>query len=259
MSRPGLYDVGYGKPPDHSRFAKGKSGNPKGRPKKGKAIQSAQANTSACGLQLADKMLIEEAYRPLTIGEGGKAIQLPTIQLTIRAMWASAIKGNRHAQRMLIERMQQIEAADREAHLATEEALVNHKEAWTRAIAEARRAGREEPQPLPHPDDIIIDLENGAVHVCGPVTDDGKRAWDRWVNRRDEAQAEVSDYAERYRRARGTKNKAYWLSEWHREQKLFYRINDNLPRRYQKELEDRSYEDGASEPGSQKHLIWLDS
>ncbi|MCY3732928.1 MAG: DUF5681 domain-containing protein, partial [Chloroflexi bacterium] len=27
------YDVGFGKPPKHSRFKKGKSGNPKGRPK----------------------------------------------------------------------------------------------------------------------------------------------------------------------------------------------------------------------------------
>jgi Family of unknown function (DUF5681) len=27
------YDVGYGKPPLHSRFKKGRSGNPHGRPK----------------------------------------------------------------------------------------------------------------------------------------------------------------------------------------------------------------------------------
>lgn len=29
----GDYDVGYGKPPKHTRFKKGRSGNPKGRPK----------------------------------------------------------------------------------------------------------------------------------------------------------------------------------------------------------------------------------
>ena len=27
------YTVGYGKPPKHTRFPKGRSGNPKGRPK----------------------------------------------------------------------------------------------------------------------------------------------------------------------------------------------------------------------------------
>jgi hypothetical protein len=29
----GEYEVGYGKPPKHSRFKKGKSGNPQGRSK----------------------------------------------------------------------------------------------------------------------------------------------------------------------------------------------------------------------------------
>ena len=30
------YDVGYGKPPKQTRFAKGQSGNPRGRPRKPK-------------------------------------------------------------------------------------------------------------------------------------------------------------------------------------------------------------------------------
>jgi hypothetical protein len=33
------YTVGYGKPPEHSRFKKGSSGNPKGRPRKGKSFK----------------------------------------------------------------------------------------------------------------------------------------------------------------------------------------------------------------------------
>ena len=35
------YTVGYGKPPKHSQFAPGQSGNPKGRPKKAKTIADA--------------------------------------------------------------------------------------------------------------------------------------------------------------------------------------------------------------------------
>jgi Family of unknown function (DUF5681) len=31
--RGGGYQVGYGKPPVHSRFRKGQSGNPRGRPR----------------------------------------------------------------------------------------------------------------------------------------------------------------------------------------------------------------------------------
>jgi hypothetical protein len=32
------YDIGYGKPPKHSQFPKGKSGNPNGRPKAPRGI-----------------------------------------------------------------------------------------------------------------------------------------------------------------------------------------------------------------------------
>src|SRR5205085_10093153 len=34
------YDLGYGKPPEHSRFKPGQSGNPKGRPKAARSLRS---------------------------------------------------------------------------------------------------------------------------------------------------------------------------------------------------------------------------
>jgi hypothetical protein len=52
----GDYEVGYGKPPRHTRFAKGQSGNPRGRPRGAKNFTT----------------LLEEALNePVTVTENG--------------------------------------------------------------------------------------------------------------------------------------------------------------------------------------------
>lgn len=83
------YNVGYGKPPKRTQFAKGKSGNPRGRPKKKdkRPIRLADA--------VSEKFLEKEAYRRVTLRENGQAIELPVTQAVMRSMATSAIKGNR--------------------------------------------------------------------------------------------------------------------------------------------------------------------
>ena len=46
MPDPITKDVGYGKPPEHSRFTAGKSGNPKGRPKGSKNFSTILAEAT---------------------------------------------------------------------------------------------------------------------------------------------------------------------------------------------------------------------
>jgi hypothetical protein len=50
------YEVGYGKPPRHTRFAKGQSGNPRGRP---------------CGAKNFTTLLEEALDEPVTVTENG--------------------------------------------------------------------------------------------------------------------------------------------------------------------------------------------
>jgi hypothetical protein len=81
------YEVGYGKPPKHSQFPKGQSGNPKGRPKKLKNMQ---------------ELLNEELEKKITVNG-----ELVTKQCAIIRSWVhAAIKGSPSARKMVLERME---------------------------------------------------------------------------------------------------------------------------------------------------------
>jgi len=77
------YEVGYGRPPERTRFKPGQSGNPKGRPPR-------QRNT---------RTVMEEALnQPITIREGDRTRSVPKREAIILSMVNSAIKGDAKAQ-----------------------------------------------------------------------------------------------------------------------------------------------------------------
>jgi hypothetical protein len=80
------YEIGHGKPPMHTRFKKGVSGNPRG-------------GSRTVELRRARGLAIKEAYRLITVRESGKVMRLPAIQAVMRSQAALAVKGNGPAQR----------------------------------------------------------------------------------------------------------------------------------------------------------------
>lgn len=80
--------VGYRRPPVHSRFQKGQSGNPGGRPKK-----------------VPDFMedAVEILGGTVTGQAKGKSITLPTVQAVFRTVCRRALKGDSQALRRVIE------------------------------------------------------------------------------------------------------------------------------------------------------------
>lgn len=243
---PAPQPVGYRNPPVEHRFKKGQSGNLRGRPKGAKAKQPIKFNPAD---EPTASFILEEAYRPVTIREGDKVIELPAIQAVMRAMGVSAMKGNRLAQATLAEIVQRIESSRKADQMMMFENAFEYKQHWTREIERCRKAGLPIPEPLPHPDDIIINMRTGEVRTEGPMSAEEKASYDERIARRTEAQEEVSEYARLYRRARDPRRKAWWLDGWHFEQRIFDLINDSFPKRYQVKLIDRSYQPGASREG----------
>jgi len=92
----GDYHVGYGKPPRHTRFLPGLSGNPQGRPRGASAGR-------------ADRLALKEIYRLITVREGDRTIVLPTVQAMMRQLSRIALKGNGPALRTYFAMVQAIE------------------------------------------------------------------------------------------------------------------------------------------------------
>jgi hypothetical protein len=97
------YAIGYGRPPLHSRFKRGQSGNPTGR---------RRYTESKRGRQL----LRQEANRLVTVREGEKVVRVTALQAAIRSLFYAAAKGNPSAQRMVLNVIQDLDLAELEAN-----------------------------------------------------------------------------------------------------------------------------------------------
>ena len=83
------YSVGYKKPPRHTRFQPGKSGNPKGRPKKTPTLN-----------EVFLKELLSQV--PITMTDGRKR-KISKIQAIAKRFSNEAVNGNQKAARFVLD------------------------------------------------------------------------------------------------------------------------------------------------------------
>ena len=90
----GNYAVGRGRPPKHTRWKKGQSGNPRGRPKK----------RSQKKRDLIDE-LEQEGAEQISVHENGKAEMMSKRKAFIKGLYNRALNGNPAAAKLLMSMM----------------------------------------------------------------------------------------------------------------------------------------------------------
>jgi hypothetical protein len=158
-------DVGYKRPPKETRFKKGQSGNPKGRPK--------TLNLNRDSDWSANAIVLKEGERLISVREGNEIRDMPVIEAVVRKQFGTALGGNAYAQKQAITGYRWAER-ERRQKIAEEVELYARYVKVTRAeIAEAKAKGKPIPEPFLHPDDIIVDPEQGVTFLC-PLTEEGR-------------------------------------------------------------------------------------
>lgn len=89
------YQIGYGKPPRHTRFQKGRSGNPRGRP---------------CGAKNLSTLLNEALNERVLVAENRGRRKITKQQAMIMQLVNKAAQGDWRAIKILLEIVQAIES-----------------------------------------------------------------------------------------------------------------------------------------------------
>lgn len=82
------YEVGYGAPPKHTRFKPGRSGNPKGRPKKHRNLRT---------------IIKELLHQPVRVTQRGKTKTVPAFAAAYQQVLGQALKGDLRALLVLMQ------------------------------------------------------------------------------------------------------------------------------------------------------------
>ena len=84
-------EVGYCKPPKHSRFKPGQSGNTRGRPRKNRSIEA---------------MIKRELDQTVVLKEGGREIRLSEREALIKQLVNRAISGDQKPMQLVLSHLE---------------------------------------------------------------------------------------------------------------------------------------------------------
>lgn len=121
------YEVGYGKPPKHTQFRKGHSGNPSGKPKR---------------LLTDEEILIRELSSRITVSEGGKQMRMTKLAVMLKKQVHLAMQGDPKAVRFVSEIYRDTiksQMAEQEAEVMNVTLVFEEEEERMKSVAEENR------------------------------------------------------------------------------------------------------------------------
>ena len=144
------------------------------------ADQAARGNSSQPRLneERLKSIILDEAYRTISINDANGPVTIPMAQAVVRSLAVNAAKGNQRAQRLFTQLLSSVERDNKQLHDEWLETAINYKAEWERELDRRNRLGIEAPEPVPHPDHIVIDMNTGSVRITGPMTKEEKVVWD---------------------------------------------------------------------------------
>ena len=87
-----------------------------------------------------------------------------------------------------------MESENKDLHDSWLKTAIEYKIDWDEELERRERLGITAPDPIPNPDDIIIDMKTGSVRMKGPYTKEEKPAWDKLRARKKQCDEEIAYY-----------------------------------------------------------------
>jgi Family of unknown function (DUF5681) len=214
------YEIGFRKPPAKSRFKPGSSGNPKGRPRGSKNKTSLKEET-----KLSD-IIFEIANQKISVQEKDKKVNITMAEAMVRSLAIKAVKGDTRSQRIFLNLKDKVDEKREKEITDTVDVAFKYKTFWEKTLEQWKLHNIVRDDPIPHPDDIIVDMQTGSIHMEGPMDHKEKDKWDDMVKKFADLENNIIHLQEYLNNPKNKKNRELIESDL-KEETEFYNMAYN--------------------------------
>ena len=144
-------------------------------------------------------------------------------------MAVNAVRGDQRSQKMFTDLVNTTEVKNKKLHDEFLQTMINYKHSREEEIERCKLMGIKPPEPVPHPDDIKIDLSTGQVRITGPFTKEEKVKWEKLKKRKASAIKAIETYEEDLKDPWNEKYREFIESEIASEKRIIAIISERIP------------------------------